>query len=129
MVSFSCQSALVVEDNTLVAMDIERNLRAVGFNNISICPSVAEAMRTIQIDRPDFVTVDIALQDGEATPLVEYLGNLAIPFVFVTVYPADRRQGGEAPWVVKPFEDAELTEAVRVALIDAQRSSVGATRP
>jgi CheY-like chemotaxis protein len=123
MDSLSCPTALVVDDYALVAIDIERNLRALGFANISTCTSVAEAMRTLQLDKPDFVTVDITLRDGEATPLVEYLRNLGIPFIFVTVYPPDRRAGGDAPWVVKPFEDAELREAVRVAMAGAQASA------
>lgn len=122
MDSLSCQTALVVEDNGFVAVDIERILRTLGFGNIAICPSIASAMRTIQIDKPDFVTVDIALQDGEATALVEYLGDVAIPFIFVTVYPPERRVVTDAPWVLKPFQDAELTEAVRVAVAGARAS-------
>ena len=122
---------LIVEDETLVAMDIERGLKALGYSVVATGGTGLEAVRLAQEHRPDLVLMDIRLQgamDGiEAGKQLRQL--FRIPIIFLTAY-ADaatlQRAKAAEPfgYLLKPFEDRELHTAIEIAL---HKRQAGAT--
>jgi CheY-like chemotaxis protein len=97
--------ALVVEDQFLIAMDIEDMLRTLGTGAVDIATSIADAFAAIEQARPDFAILDLKLESETTAPIAERLQSLGIPLVFVTGY-EDLRTMPEplraAPLIRKP---------------------------
>jgi PAS domain S-box-containing protein len=114
---------LVVEDETIVAMDIEHGLKEAGYEVVAKASSGAEALRMVREHEPDLVLMDIRLQgpmDGiEAACQIRQ--RFATPVVFLTAH-ADAATVQKAKmaepfgYVLKPFEDQEMHLAVEIAL-------------
>jgi CheY-like chemotaxis protein len=79
---------LVVEDEFLVAIDIEGQLRALDCSVIGLVASMQEARSLIEATRPDLVVLDVALADGRSTPLARELRDAGIPFIITSGYGA-----------------------------------------
>ena len=118
---------MVVEDEFVVASDIEGALEASGFSVGSTVASGEEAVRRADAERPDLVLMDIVLQgemDGiQAAEQIRSRFN--IPVVFLTSY-ADEdvlpraRAASPFGYLVKPFEDRELRATIQMALDKAE---------
>ncbi|MDQ7781255.1 MAG: response regulator [Desulfomonilaceae bacterium] len=116
-------SILVVEDEVVVAMEIEEKLRAIGYDVVSICSSGEEAISGIEARRPDLVLMDIRLDgrlDGiETAELIRK--NHDLPVVYLTAYADDatlNRAKLTEPfgYLVKPFSQTELRTTIEIAL-------------
>jgi CheY-like chemotaxis protein len=112
--------ALIVEDEILIALSLEADMLALGFDACDIAPSARQALAFAMSDRPDVVLMDVYLsgvRDGIETArwLREVCGS---PVVFVTSYSdADtigriHEQIPEAPVLSKPVYAEQLAEAV-----------------
>lgn len=115
-------TALVVEDEGLIARDLVRCLEELGFDVIAAVDTCGEAMRAADERRPDIVLMDIHIKGGidgvaTATMLRERFG---VPIVYVTAW-ADQhtisRAAASQPYgyIVKPFTKAEVRSAVEIA--------------
>jgi len=105
---------LVVEDEALIALDLEWQLGDSGFEATSFRTS-AEARQWLVHNKPAFAIIDVQLKDGPCIELVEALVTLEIPFVVSSALPdehlpAQFRQGILVP---KPCEPAQLSAAFR----------------
>lgn len=119
----STVSILVVEDESIVAMDIRSCLAGLGYSVAGCVSSGDEAVAMAAQARPDLVLMDIRLQgemDGiEAARRIMDLYE--IPSLFLTSY-VDRETLAQAKginavgYVLKPFEERELGVAVEMAL-------------
>jgi two-component SAPR family response regulator len=116
-------SILVVEDESIVAMDIRNCLAGHGYHVMGCVPSGEEAIAVVAQRRPDLVLMDIRLQ-GEMSGLDaarRLLDLFQVPSLFLTSY-VDREilaqvKGLNAVgYVLKPFEERELGVAVEMAL-------------
>lgn len=114
---------LVVEDDAIVARDVERSLGGLGHRVVGRSRSGEEALQQARTERPDLVLMDIRLAgelDGiDAGGAIQ--GELDIPVVYLTAYtdPETRRRVRETEpfgYVVKPFDQRDLHAAVEVAL-------------
>ncbi|VVB88145.1 Chemotaxis protein CheY [uncultured archaeon] len=115
-------TVLVVEDEKIVAMDIENRLKKYGYFSSS-ASSGEEAMEKIEEIHPDLVLMDIMLKgkmDGvEAAGIIRK--SFSIPVVYLTAY-ADETTLQRAKitqpfgYIIKPFEERELRVAVEMAL-------------
>ncbi|MFA0834358.1 MAG: methanogen output domain 1-containing protein [Methanobacterium formicicum] len=121
---------LIVEDESIVAMDIKHRAEGLGYEVTAITPSGEEALEHVARNRPDLVLMDIVLKgemDGiEAAQKVR--DNYDIPVVYLTAYSDERtlkRAKITEPfgYIIKPFEDRELHSAVEVALYKHQMES------
>lgn len=56
------KSALIVEDEFIVALDIQRILKSIGFGKIAICADAKEALNKIVEEDVDLITLDILLR-------------------------------------------------------------------
>jgi diguanylate cyclase (GGDEF)-like protein/PAS domain S-box-containing protein len=115
---------LVVEDDGVVARDVERSLEEMGYEVADVVPKGEWALEAAREHRPDMVLMDIRLagdMDGvEAGSRI--LEELDVPVVYLTAYADDEtrsrvRDTTPFGYVVKPFTDRDLRTTVEVALI------------
>jgi len=106
--------ALVVEDEPLIAMEIEDILRDIGYTSVAFAVSVQEAIDAAAVLCPDLITSDVKLNPGNGMDAIEEIcRHSTIPVVFITGDPADVRKRLPQHHVVrKPFEVADLEAAV-----------------
>ncbi|MEW6137541.1 MAG: response regulator [Thermodesulfobacteriota bacterium] len=119
---------LIVEDEIVVAMEIEEKLRSQGYDVTSLCSSGEEAAVLVNRRCPDLVLMDIKLDgniDGiEAAELIRR--DHDIPIVYLTAYADEatlERAKRTEPfgYLVKPFSGAELRTTIEVALYKHQQ--------
>ena len=114
---------LVVEDEKLVAADIQTHLETLGYSVPGILSTGEEAIRCASEFRPDLVLMDIHLSgriDGIETAHI-LQSRLNIPVIYVTAFADDRtlqRAKATEPYgyVLKPFGRKELQTAIELAL-------------
>jgi len=114
---------LIVEDDRIVAKDIENTLKNLGFSVSSIVSSGEEAINKVKKKSPDLVLMDIVLKgemDGiEAAKQIKE--RFHIPVVYLTAY-ADKKLLERVKitepfgYIVKPFEERELHTTIEIAL-------------
>lgn len=110
--------ALLLEDEPLIAMDLEHMLEEAGFavRTVTTCEAARAWLETCQ---PGLAIVDIDLRNGPPAFIVERLVRDDIPFI---VHSDDHpNQHADTPfaqgiWIRKPAEPNELTGAVRLLL-------------
>lgn len=109
---------LIVEDEMLVACDMEDLLEENGHRCVGIAPDLCSA-RTF-FDRPiDLALVDLNLRDGLTGPQIgARLGEAGVPVIFITANPAQIGDGvaGTIGVLTKPTDEQTLLEAVAYAL-------------
>jgi CheY-like chemotaxis protein len=106
---------LIVEDERVVARDIETRLARLGYAVAGVTRSGAEAVRLAVELRPDLVLMDIRLKgpmDG-VDAAREIRVRCAVPVVYLTAYADEEtlsraRVTGPFGYVLKPFEEREL---------------------
>lgn len=123
-------SLLVVEDESIVAMDIKHRAEGLGYNVVGIASSGEEAIEKTKNKQPDLILMDIVLKgkmDGvQAAQVIRE--QFDIPVVYLTAYSDEKTLGrakltGPFGYIIKPFEDRELHSAVEVALYKHQMDS------
>jgi two-component system cell cycle sensor histidine kinase/response regulator CckA len=114
---------LVVEDERVVARDIQYRLTEMGHTVVNITRGGEEAVRLAHELRPDLVLMDIRLEgrpDGIAAA-EEIRTRLHLPIVFLTAYADEdtlHRARVTEPfgYVLKPFDERELRTVIEMAL-------------
>ncbi|TGS72282.1 response regulator [Mesorhizobium sp. M3A.F.Ca.ET.174.01.1.1] len=111
---------LIVEDDYLIALDIEAGLLAEGFSLAGLATSADQAISMAIATKPALALMDIRLlgkRDGVDTAL-ELYRELGIRCIFTTAHgDRDVRLRAEAAkplgWVQKPYSIATLIDAIR----------------
>ena len=106
---------LVVEDEFLIALDIEDALRELGCEVLGPVPSVEQARAFADPELCDLAVLDVRLAEGTTAPLAVELRRLGIRFVVLTGY--DRSQISEqalrdAVLIGKPLQRRALQRAL-----------------
>ncbi len=114
---------LVVEDEAIEALDIQRRLSGLGYIVPEIAFSAQEAVEKSETIRPDLVLMDIMLHGGidGITAAEEIRSRLDIPVIYLTAYSDDdtlQRAKISEPYgyIVKPFNERELYVTIDIAL-------------
>ncbi len=114
---------LIVEDEKIIALDLQRRLERFGY---SICDTAAEgeeAVRKAREHRPDIILMDIMLAgavDGiEAAKVIKR--ELQIPVIFLTAYADERtleraKEAEPFGYILKPFKERELYTTIDIAI-------------
>lgn len=114
---------MVVEDEAIVAADLQDRLQSLGYEVTALVHSGSAAESRAQATRPDLVLMDIMLSDAvdgvEAAEQIQR--SLDIPVVYLTAHSDEatlQRAKITAPfgYVLKPFEERELRNAIEIAL-------------
>jgi PAS domain S-box-containing protein len=114
---------LIVEDEPLIAMELEARLREMGYAVIDPVSNGEAALTTIEAWRPDLVLLDIRLQgDRDGVHVAQEIDRrFDIPIIFVTAHADEatlRRAKATGPYgyLLKPFREQDLRVAIEVAL-------------
>ncbi|MBC7185638.1 MAG: response regulator [Calditrichaeota bacterium] len=114
---------LIVEDEAIVARDVEGMLRDLGYQVVGIAATGEQAIDKAKATQPDLVLMDIKLRgaiDG-VQAAEEIVTSVGVPVIFVTANSDDltlQRAKITTPfgYVLKPFEPRELHIAIEIAL-------------
>jgi two-component sensor histidine kinase/CheY-like chemotaxis protein len=110
---------LLVEDNLLIAMDAEDQLRRLGAKDVEIASSVQAALQIIARQPPDVALLDMNLGRENSFPVADALSARGVPFIFATGYGEtgsfpDRFR--KAVVVKKPYSQTDIRNALRQRL-------------
>jgi len=114
---------MVVEDEGIIAEDIQESLQEMGYNVTSVVSSGEEAVQRVEQDRPDLVLMDVVLQgdmDGiEAARRIR--SSMDVPIIYLTAYTdakmLERAKATEPfAYMIKPFRERELHTNIEMAL-------------
>jgi CheY-like chemotaxis protein len=109
----------VVEDELVIAMELEDLLQRLGCVVLGPAPSIAQALQALDRERPDVAVLDVNLRGERVTPVAEALTKLGVPFVLVTGYGSERLEDEalrDAPYLRKPVDRHRLATALAEAL-------------
>jgi CheY-like chemotaxis protein len=105
---------LVVEDEPLIALDIEQTLETEGFS-VEICGSNIDALDWLSRSTPFLALLDIQLKDGPATSIASLLLSRGVPFFVCSG--SDRNEADsvffQGKWLSKPCAPGLLVQSVR----------------
>lgn len=107
---------LVVEDETLIAMNLEDMLMDSGHRVEAVCTSVDQALAAIATmrHRIDAVMLDANLGGQSAAPVADKLRSSGIPFILASGYEREEleRIGFGDTALRKPYRESELNRAI-----------------
>jgi two-component system, response regulator PdtaR len=111
---------LVVEDEFLIAMDLEAMLREHGWRVLGPAATVAKALSLLEDgEMPDVALLDVNLKGETVVPVAEVLRERGVPIVLASAYNhaasmADVLAG--APNIGKPAQERHLLATLKRAV-------------
>jgi DNA-binding LytR/AlgR family response regulator len=120
----------IVEDESIVAKDIQNNLIKLGYNVIGIANNGKDAIEQIRETNPDVVLMDIMIK-GDLTGIEvaeQIRKHINVPVIFLTAY-ADESTLSRAKvtepygYILKPFKEIDLHSTIEMAVYKHQKDS------
>ena len=114
-------SVLIIEDEPIIALDIESMVRELGHEVTGVARTHREAVAMVKARPPGLVLADIQLADGSSglDAVNEILTTIDTPVIFITAFP-ERLLTGEKPepafLVTKPFRPETVKATISQAL-------------
>jgi DNA-directed RNA polymerase specialized sigma24 family protein len=112
---------LIIEDEPVIAIDLERLVGEMGHRVTGVAATHAEAVAIAQANSPGLVLADVRLADGSSgiEAVSDILKSYDVPVIFITAYP-ERLLTGERPepafLVTKPFREESVKALIGQAL-------------
>jgi CheY-like chemotaxis protein len=112
---------LIIEDEPVIAADIEALVRELGHRVLDIAATRSEAAEAVARHTPGLILADIQLADGSSgvDAVKDILAQLDVPVIFITAFP-ERLLTGERPeptfLITKPFQPETVKAAIGQAL-------------
>jgi DNA-directed RNA polymerase specialized sigma24 family protein len=122
---------LIIEDQMLIALDLQRLVEGLGHRVIGIARTRSEAVAFAEDKRPGLILADIQLADGSSglEAANDLLASFEVPVIFITAYP-ERFLTGERPepafLVSKPYQQSTVSALISQSLFferNAMRAS------
>ncbi|MCC2979158.1 MULTISPECIES: response regulator [unclassified Sphingomonas] len=119
---------LIIEDEPIIAMDIETIVRDLGHEVTGVAVTRDEAVALAMEDRPGLVLADIQLADDSSgiDAVKDILHEFQVPVIFITAFP-ERLLTGERPeptfLITKPFQRSTVKAAISQALFFDQSTA------
>ena len=115
---------VIVEDEAIVAMDLEQRLKIMGYEVVGIAATGADALDLVKNNEVDLILMDIILKgklNGIETALLIRKENLAIPIIYNSANPdfkacKDLKKTKPYKYLIKPFDDIRLQKAINSVL-------------
>ncbi len=108
-------AVLVVEDNSLIALDLETILLNCGVEHVQIASSIRQALAFIEAEPFDAAFLDLRVSETVTLDVAAALQRAGTPFAFATGYDADsavlagfRTQ----PVIAKPYAECEICDVL-----------------
>jgi len=120
-------TVLIIEDEPLIALDLQTLVEQLGHDVITIARTHTEAVRAALKNRPGLILADIQLADGSSglDAVNEILGTEEVPVIFITAFP-ERFLTGQAPepafLITKPFSADSVKAVISQALFFDRKS-------
>jgi CheY-like chemotaxis protein/DNA-directed RNA polymerase specialized sigma24 family protein len=114
-------SVLIIEDEPMIAMDLETIVRDLGHEVAGIAVTADEAVALAKSTKPGLVLADIQLADNSSgiDAVRDILNEFPVPVIFITAFP-ERLLTGERPeptfLITKPFQRPTVKAAIAQAL-------------
>ena len=116
-------SILVVEDDAVIAFDIQLALIRLGYDVPATVATAEEALQAVDACQPDLVLMDVHLKGGDdgVAAAAAIRASRPTPVVFLSACADDatvERAGSVQPYgyLLKPFNDRELRVTIEIAL-------------
>ena len=122
---------LIIEDEPLIAMDIEEMVESLGHRVVGTARTHSEATALFRKTQPRMVLADIQLADGSSgiDAVNEILSTATVPVIFITAFP-ERLLTGERPepafLVTKPFNPDMVKALISQALFFDRQAKAAA---
>jgi len=122
---------MIIEDEPLIAMDIEQLVESLGHKVVSVARTHKEAVALFSKTNPKMILADIQLADGSSgiDAVNDILNAHPIPVIFITAFP-ERLLTGERPeptfLVTKPFNPDMVKALISQALFFDEGSRAAA---
>jgi DNA-directed RNA polymerase specialized sigma24 family protein len=122
---------LIIEDEPLIAMDIEEMVESLGHRVVGTARTHAEATALFKKSRAKMILADIQLADGSSgiDAVNEILSTTSVPVIFITAFP-ERLLTGERPepafLVTKPFNPDMVKALISQALFFNRQAKAAA---
>lgn len=123
---------LVIDDDPLAIRLMKLALSAEGFQ-VNTAANAMEGLRSVQLDRPDLIILDIMMPDMDGIQMCRHLRSQSdtadIPVIFMTgkTQVDDRISGlraGADDYITKPADPREVAVRVEAVLARTKRSTV-----
>ena len=114
-------TVLIIEDEPVIAIDLERLVTEMGHKVSGVAATHAEAVEMADTKSPGLVLADVRLADGSSgiDAVAEILKSYDTPVIFITAFP-ERLLTGERPeptfLITKPFQPETVKAAIGQAL-------------
>jgi DNA-directed RNA polymerase specialized sigma24 family protein/CheY-like chemotaxis protein len=114
-------SVLIIEDEPIIALDLESLVRDLGHEVTGIARTRREAVEMVKARAPGLVLADIQLADGSSglDAVNDILAMIEAPVIFITAFP-ERLLTGEKPepafLITKPFRPETVKATISQAL-------------
>ena len=122
---------MIIEDEPLIAMDIEQMVESLGHKVVSIARTHKEAVALFGQTNPRMILADIQLADGSSgiDAVNDILNSHSVPVIFITAFP-ERLLTGQRPeptfLVTKPFNPEMVKALISQALFFDEGSRAAA---
>jgi CheY-like chemotaxis protein len=106
---------LVLEDELVIALELEDLLGRLGCQVIETVPTIERALRAAERGHADVAVLDVNLHGERVTPVAEALREKGVPFVLVTGYGRERLPEAvlqQVPCVRKPVSCERIASAI-----------------
>lgn len=120
---------LIIEDEPLIAIDLESLVEGLGHSVTAVARTHKEALEAVKGRKPGLILADIQLADGSSglDAVNDLLAQIDVPVIFITAYP-ERLLTGERPepafLLTKPYNPVMLSAIISQALFFEQRAGV-----
>jgi CheY-like chemotaxis protein len=109
------KSVLIVEDEAIIALDLEELVGGLGYDVFDTVASVTDGLKALETGTPSLAIVDMNLAGHSSRPIAEALSARGVPIIFATGY-ADVSDLPEslahAPRLSKPISRSELVRTI-----------------
>jgi CheY-like chemotaxis protein len=109
------KNILIVEDEAIIALDLEELVSELGYNVFQTVSSVADGLKALEAGTPSLAIVDMNLAGHSSRPIAEALSARGVPIIFATGY-ADVGDLPEslasAPRLSKPISSTDLKRTI-----------------
>jgi len=111
---------LVLEDEALIALNLQDDLQDVGYEVAGPFTTCAAALEWLRTKTPGTAILDAALKDGPCREVALELSRREVPFLIYSGHHEDRQLLSEfhhVTWIEKPVPPAVLIEACQQLLV------------
>ncbi|WP_045835841.1 response regulator [Hyphomicrobium sp. 99] len=114
-------NVLIIEDELLIAMDLETIVTSLGHTVQDVATTKSEALAAVKRQMPGLILADVKLADGSSglEAAKEIVSEREVPIIFITAYP-EKVLTGERPeptfLISKPFQRDTVMAIISQAL-------------